>query len=438
MVKMRRAVALFSISLCAACGADFEKPVEFDQEATFDEAASEETLESEAEVAAVEAEATAIAKVAALEEAENSEVGESSEAEAAGETEPVAEETAVEAVDDVATGSGGEATAQVKQGLAQSVRYRGVNLASAEFGMDSEGNGAAGVHGKEYVYPDPAYAAGYTSANYFLKKKMNTFRLPFRWERLQPRRRAKLDQAELTRLRNTVKNLTAKGAFVIVDPHNYARYYTEVIGAGVPNADFADLWARLNYHFKGNKRVIYGLMNEPFNMPTEQWVKAANLAIATIRNGGGTNLVLVPGNAWSGAHSWNQDWYGTPNAKALLAIRDRRNNYAFEVHQYLDANFSGTSTDCPSATAPTEAMQGFTSWLRRYKKKGFVGEFAGGNGGTCMAALDNLLNHMQRNRDVYLGWTYWAAGPWWGNGLSLEPNGSTDKPQMDVLERYLR
>jgi len=70
-----------------------------------------------------------------------------------------------------------------------SITYRGVSLAGAEFGVDSSGNGPLpGTFGVNYIYPDPAYAAGYTSPGYFLGKGMTTFRLPFRWERLQPAR----------------------------------------------------------------------------------------------------------------------------------------------------------------------------------------------------------------------------------------------------------
>ena len=392
IVKMSRVMVLLCVSLCGACSAevgdavDFEKPAGLGETTDFEEAqAAEDAFAAE---------------------------------------EPEAE--------------GQEATAQVSEALTRSVRFKGVNLASAEFGMDPEGWGAIGTHGKEYVYPIPSLAGGYDSASYYVKKKMNTFRLPFRWERLQPSRKRPFNTAELGRLRATVKHLTAKGAFVVIDPHNYARYTTQVIGSGVPIADFADFWGRLAAQFKGNKRVIFGIMNEPYDIPTEQWVRAANAAIVAIRKTGATNLVLVPGNAWTGAHSWTQDWYGTPNSKALLAIKDSRNNYAFEVHQYLDANFSGTSGNCPNATAPTQAMQEFTKWLRKYKKRGFLGEFSGGDSPVCLSALDNLLRHMEQNRDVYLGWTYWAGGPWWGNGLSLEPNGRTDKRQMDVLERYMK
>ncbi|HEX8537430.1 MAG TPA: glycoside hydrolase family 5 protein, partial [Cystobacter sp.] len=210
--------------------------------------------------------------------------------------------------------------------------YRGINLSSAEFG-----SAIPGTHGKDYVYPDPAYA-NYTTADYYITKGMTTFRLPFRWERLQRTRNAAFDAAELSRLKTTVNRLTDKGATVILDPHNYARYNGALIGSGIPNADFADFWTRLANEFKGNTKVVFGLMNEPHGMPTEQWLAAANAAIQAIRNTGATQLILVPGNAWTGAHSWASNWYGTPNATVMLQVKDPRNNYAFEVHQYLDSD----------------------------------------------------------------------------------------------------
>ena len=237
-----------------------------------------------------------------------------------------------------------------------------------------------------------------------------------------------------------MNRLTSQGAVVLLDPHNYARYGTAFIGsASVPNADFADFWSRLATEFKGNPNVLFGLMNEPYGLPTEQWVGSANAAIAAIRATGATNLILVPGNAWSGAHSWTQNWYGTANSVAMLNIRDPGNNYAFEVHQYFDSGYSGATTTCLSATTGADQLRSLTSWLRANGKKAFLGEFATGTSATCLTALDGLLTYMEQNADVYLGWTWWAAGPWWGSSwTSLEPTSTgADKPQMDVLERHL-
>jgi endoglucanase len=173
-------------------------------------------------------------------------------------------------------------------------------------------------------------------------------------------------------------------------------------------------------------------------MPTEQWASAANAAITAIRGASANNLILVPGNAWTGAHSWSQSWYGTPNATAMLAITDPGNNYAFEVHQYLDSDSSGTSEACVSGTIGSQRLQGFTNWLKQHGKRGFLGEFGAGTSATCQSALDDMLAHLDANPDVWLGWTYWAAGPWWGNYfMSLEPRSGADAPQMAPLVRHL-
>jgi endoglucanase len=319
--------------------------------------------------------------------------------------------------------------------------YTGVNLAGADFGEGS----LPGTFGIHYTYPTAA------EVDYFIDKGMNTFRLPFRWERLQQSQNAALHAAELSRMDGFVNYATSQGAYVVLDPHNYARYFGGVIGSGsVPQAAFNDFWSRLANQYKDNPRVIFGLMNEPNTMPTEQWRDAANAAIAAIRNTGATNLILVPGNAWTGAHSWTQNWYGTPNSVAMLGIVDSGNNFAFDVHQYLDDNSAGDDAGVVSEAIGQQRLVQFTNWLHANNRRGFLGEFAVANstigtGGSQIGdtAIHNMLNYIEINDDVWLGWTWWAAGPWWGNYMfSLEPTNlgqpsQVDRPAMGVLQPHL-
>ena len=309
------------------------------------------------------------------------------------------------------------------------VVYTGVNLAGAEFGE----NNLPGTYGTHYTYPT------HGEVDYFTGKGMNTFRLPFRWERLQQSQNAEFNAAELSRLDDFVNYATGKGAYVLLDPHNYARYNGTIIGQGnVPASAFADFWTRLANRYKANNHVIFGLMNEPHDMATELWRDDANAAISAIRATGAANLILVPGNGYTGAHSWLQNWYGTPNGTVMLSITDPLNNFAFDAHQYLDGNSSGTSENCVSATIGSQRLVDFTNWLRTNNRRGFLGEFGGGRNSTCYAALGNMLDYIDANDDVWLGWTYWAAGPWWGEYIfTLEPTNCptncTDRPQMAVL-----
>jgi endoglucanase len=124
----------------------------------------------------------------------------------------------------------------------------------------------------------------------------------------------------------------------------------------------------------------------------------------------------------------------------MLGINDPVNNYAFEVHQYLDSNSSGTSSQCVEG-AGSSRLAAFSNWARANNRKGFLGEFGVANNETCLAELNGLLQHMQANGDVWIGWTYWAGGPWWGAyPFSVEPESlqdPVDRPQMQILIEYL-
>ena len=139
-------------------------------------------------------------------------------------------------------------------------------------------------------------------------------------------------------------------------------------------------------------------------------LSAANAAIAAIRGVGADNLILVPGNAWTGAHSWLQSWYGTSNGSVMTGIVDPGNNYAIELHQYFDGDFSGRSADCVPGTGRAQ-LEAATTWLRQQGLRGFLGEFAGGNTPECQRTIEDVIAYMNSQADVWLGWTWWAAGP---------------------------
>src|SRR5687767_15871968 len=91
------------------------------------------------------------------------------------------------------------------------IRYTGVNLAGAEFGATPT-PGNLGTYGSAYIYPNAA------EVDYYIGKGMDTFRLPFRWERLQPTLNGSFSSAEFSRLNSFVSYATSKGAHVIIEP----------------------------------------------------------------------------------------------------------------------------------------------------------------------------------------------------------------------------
>jgi endoglucanase len=222
------------------------------------------------------------------------------------------------------------------------LEFTGVNLAGGEFG-DSK-PGTTRTYGVKYIYPSAA------EMDYFISKGANIIRFPFKWMDLQSELKQPFNPTVMGQVKRVVTEATGKGLVVILDPHDYARYRSKLIGSPeVSHEAFADFWSRLATQFKLNPQVWFGLMNEPHDMPNEQWLDAANAAIAAIRKVGATNMILVPGNAWTGAHSW----ISSKNGEVMLKVVDPLNHYIFEVHQYLDKNSSGTKPEAVSATIGT-------------------------------------------------------------------------------------
>ena len=303
----------------------------------------------------------------------------------------------------------------------------GLNISGGEYG---KGGGRVEF---DYTYPnadDVAYVAA---------KGFTTVRVPFLWERVQPTLGGPLDAVEIDRLRAVVHLAAARGLRTILDVHNYARYREAVIGSpAVPVGAFASLWSGLATAFASEPTIIFGLMNEPHDLPTETWAAAAQAALDAIRAAGATQLVLVPGNDYSGAHSWAKPGFGTANAVAMRAVADPCRNMAFEFHQYLDADFSGAAPACQAPAAIAGTLRDATTWLRAIGGKGFLGEFGAGTDAQCRAGLEALLHTMNDDGDVWIGWTYWAAGRWWPPTypLSVQPLGGQDRPQMATLQAW--
>ncbi len=302
---------------------------------------------------------------------------------------------------------------------------RGVNLAGAEFGESK----LPGTYGVDYTYPTAA------ELDYYQSKGLTLIRLPFRWERLQRGLYGPLDGAELGYLDQIVAAAHARGMQVILDPHNYARYQGQLIGsAAVPNAAFADFWRKLAGHYRDESAIwAYGLMNEPHDTGG-LWPMAAQAGVDGIRAADAGHLILVPGDQWSGAWSWQQ-------ANANLWISDPANNVMYEAHQYFDADSSGTyalSYDTQGAypTLGVDRVKPFVAWLQARGARGFIGEYGVPDNDTrWLTVLDTFLSYLDATG---IGGTYWAGGPWWGSyPLAVDPRDGQDRPQLPILVRHL-
>lgn len=110
----------------------------------------------------------------------------------------------------------------------------------------------------------------------------------------------------------------------------------------------------------------------------------------------------------------------------MAALTDPSDKIIYEMHQYLDSDGSGTSEKCVSATIGKERITDATAWLKANKKRGIIGETAGGANAQCISALSGMLSYMEDNSDVWTGWVWWGGGPWWGNYIyGFEPPSGT-------------
>lgn len=304
---------------------------------------------------------------------------------------------------------------------------KGVNLAGAEFNGDQ----LPGVLFKNYIYPRADDIA------YFHTQGANTLRLPFLWERVQPVLLGELAPAELQLIAATVALAKARNMCVILDVHNYGNYRGKPIGSPqVPVQAFVDLWTRLASRFDDASVTAFDLMNEPAYLPVAQWAAAAQQTVLALRKQRRANLILVSGGRWSGVHDWFAAGNGVSNATAFAAFQDPDKRTLIEVHQYADANYSGTGTQCVDAARFAAMFANIATWANANGQRLFLGEFGVPANPACLAALDAML--AQTTSPVWRGWTYWAAGQWWGNyPLSIAPKNGQHAPQMTIVKKYL-
>jgi endoglucanase len=312
--------------------------------------------------------------------------------------------------------------------------YKGPNLSGPEF------NGGLGKkHGTDYIYPNTK------ERDYYASKGFGLIRLPFDMTRAYPTPYSLLDTVETGYIKKTVDDCLAKGMRVILDPHNYGNIfdnrtgYSRKIGADIEGTNlFADFWGRMATVFKNYPSVMFGLMNEPSGLSAAQWHSGAVAAIRAIRTAGATQMILIPGTFWSGAHAW----ISSGNALAWTGFSgDPLRNFVFEMHQYLDRDSSGTNDPCTKDSYLR--LQTATEWLRINGFKGFLGEFGWTTDPSCANEGPALMKFISDNSNVWMGWAWWCGGPWYPSTYRfvLDPPSFTepiiDRPQMAVLLEYL-
>ncbi|KAI9733888.1 MAG: hypothetical protein M1834_002543 [Cirrosporium novae-zelandiae] len=322
-----------------------------------------------------------------------------------------------------AAGSVGVALCSTTQKRTSTFEWFGVNESGAEFGTGTY----PGTLGTNYIWP---YNSTITT---LVSDGFNAFRIPFSMERLIPdEMTGDFASAYLEDMKELVNHITlTKGAYAILDPHNFGRYYSTVFTS---TSDFKAFWTKVAGEFKDNSKVIFDVNNE-FHDEEESNVVALNqAAINGIRAAGATTqYIFVEGNSYSGAWTW-----ATVNDD-MKDLTDTQDKIIYEMHQYLDSDGSGTSSTCVSSTIGKERITAATQWLIDNGKKGVLGEYAGGANSDCLSAVKGMLNYMADNTDVWMGAFWWGGGPWWGDYIySFEPpSGTAYTYYLSSLESFV-
>ncbi|THH09186.1 hypothetical protein EW145_g2190 [Phellinidium pouzarii] len=297
----------------------------------------------------------------------------------------------------------------------------GVNTAGYDFSVGTDGSfSGSGTTPPASQYP------------HFANEGVNIFRIPFAWQLMTPTVGGDISQSFFEEYDTTVQAALASGpdVFVIVDVHNYARWNGEIIGQGGPtNEQFASLWSQLATQYAENSRIIFGVMNEPHDLPSlSLWAESVQAAVTAIRAAGATSqVILIPGSSYSSAQT-----LPTEAGPYLLNVTDPiggTSKLLFDVHKYLDSDNSGTHADC--VTDNVSVFQTLIAWLQANgNRQALLSETGGGNTASCETDLDTQLAFIKANSDSIVGFSIWAAGAFDPSYvLSVTPNSDgTDQP----------
>ncbi|MFM0515169.1 glycoside hydrolase family 5 protein [Paraburkholderia sp. RL17-373-BIF-A] len=347
--------------------------------------------------------------------------------------------------------------------------YVGVNFSGAEFGKTIAPSSVPDLAGLDLSDMNNGKGEGYVSAG------MNTVRFPIGWGFLEL-----LDKSSSLEnptwifneaywksyVEPTVVSLTSAGIYTILDLHAYLHYSEfgkHVSGCmdtvkacpdgtrDLNSAHYIKAWQDILAKIRENPQIredylMFDVVNEPAASqnevltPRQVFDTEVPVAVA-LQKSGFTGKILLEGASWSGLHSWllresdqpsNGEVFTRENLQnAGVMFNANNDNVVLSVHQYFDANFSGTQDSCQTSLSTTGYagfnVGAFSQWLTAQSLKAIVTELGSSNrdtGGHCPAILADFMTYMKKNAAVgsgggFVGATLWGAGHGWGASYDL-------------------
>ncbi|WPO97862.1 glycoside hydrolase family 5 protein [Pseudomonas sp. HR96] len=301
-----------------------------------------------------------------------------------------------------------------------------LNVAAAGWG----GSALPGIEGKHYVFPNALYLDKWQQGG------IRVIRFSILWERLQPTLMGDFADAYAERIDEFLDQAAERNMGVIIDIHNYGRYYGKIIGTDeVPTSAYEDLMKRVAKRWSHNPATHgYDLMNEPYGDADQHWRDNAQAGIDGVRSFDKSKPIYVEGRSFS-----NTAMFPTINAD-LLDLKDPADNLVYSAHLYLDEGSSGAYKKPISGNFDpmlgVNRVKPFIEWLKANHKHGQIGEFGvPDNDPRWLMAMDNLLAYLH---EQCVPLAYWAAGPWWDKDpVAIEPIDGKPRPQWAVLSKWV-
>ncbi|EIW77007.1 glycoside hydrolase family 5 protein [Coniophora puteana RWD-64-598 SS2] len=293
------------------------------------------------------------------------------------------------------------------------LRFAGVNIAGFDFGCATDGYCDITQATPPLLQLGGSDGAG-QMIHFYNQDYYNVFRLPVGWQYLTYNQETgTLNETQFANYNMLVQACLDAGsdAYCEIDIHNYARFNGSIIGQGGPsNEIFADLWYNIASYWKDESRVIFGVMNEPHDIPDiYTWAESVQYAVTAIRDTGATSqIILLPGNNYTSAEAFVENG----SAEALNNVKNPDGSITglvMDVHKYLDYDNSGTNIPCVTNNIQS-SWAPLSDWLRAYGRQALNTETGGGDVYSCVGYLSQQAAYQAANSDVLLGYLGWAAG----------------------------
>ena len=146
--------------------------------------------------------------------------------------------------------------------------------------------------------------------------------------------------------------------------------------------------------YAAEANIIFGIMNEPHNIPDMKiWAESVQAAVTAIRNAGATTqMILLPGNDFTGAQNFVSNG-SAGNLSNVHNLDGSNTSLIFDVHKYLDVDGSGTHTECVQSHV-NETFSPLAQFLVANGRMAMLSEIGGGN--TASVSSQKPTPHLHR------------------------------------------